>query len=173
MTPHPDIDSLRLLVLVAERGSLTAAAGELRISQPSASKRLARLERRLGVRLVDRTRRGSSLTPAGTLVMIAPGAGQWVGPLVRIAGALLISRFSDQRLRPFLSSVSMDDLLVLREMVEAGTLRPVIDRTFPYEQIPDAIRYVEAGRARGKTPTHSPTAAARRAQRRPPSPPPP
>jgi molybdate transport repressor ModE-like protein len=68
MTPHPDIDSLRLLVLVAERGSLTAAAGELRISQPSASKRLSRLERRLGVRLVDRTRRGSSLTPAGTLV---------------------------------------------------------------------------------------------------------
>ncbi|NVI92153.1 LysR family transcriptional regulator [Actinomadura sp. BRA 177] len=68
MAPHPDIDSLRLLVLVAERGSLTAAAGELRISQPSASKRLSLLERRLGVRLVDRTRRGSSLTPAGTLV---------------------------------------------------------------------------------------------------------
>ncbi|MFG1854411.1 LysR family transcriptional regulator [Actinomadura geliboluensis] len=68
MTPEPDIESLRLLVLVAERGSLTAAAGELRISQPSASKRLSRLERRLGVRLVDRTRRGSSLTPAGTAV---------------------------------------------------------------------------------------------------------
>ena len=91
-----------------------------------------------------------ALSPTGTLVMIAPGAGQWVGPLVRIAGALLISRFSDQRLRPFLSSVSMEDLLVLREMVEAGTLRPVIDRTFPYEQIPDAIRYVETGRSRGK-----------------------
>ncbi|TDD91055.1 LysR family transcriptional regulator [Actinomadura darangshiensis] len=68
MTAPPDVDSLRLLVLVAERGSLTAAAGELRISQPSASKRLSRLERRLGVRLVERTRRGSSLTPAGTLV---------------------------------------------------------------------------------------------------------
>lgn len=68
MTPEPDVESLRLLVLVAERGSLTAAAGELRISQPSASKRLSRLERRLGLRLVDRTRRGSSLIPAGTLV---------------------------------------------------------------------------------------------------------
>jgi NADPH:quinone reductase-like Zn-dependent oxidoreductase len=91
-----------------------------------------------------------ALSPTGTLVMIAPGAGEWVGPLVRIAGALLISRFSAQRLRPFLSSVSMDDLLVLRDMVEQGMLRPVIDRTFPYEQIPDAIRYVEAGHAHGK-----------------------
>lgn len=68
MTRPPELDSLRLLLLVAERGSLTAAAAELRISQPSASKRLSRLERRLGVRLVERTRRGSSLTPAGTLV---------------------------------------------------------------------------------------------------------
>ncbi|MFV2171579.1 LysR substrate-binding domain-containing protein [Actinomadura sp. LOL_016] len=66
--PPPDVESLRLLVLVAEEGSLTAAAAELRISQPSASKRLSRLERRLGLRLVDRTRRGSALTPAGRLV---------------------------------------------------------------------------------------------------------
>ncbi|QFG24505.1 LysR family transcriptional regulator [Actinomadura sp. WMMB 499] len=68
MTAPPDVESLRLLVLVAERGSLTAAAAELRISQPSASKRLSRLERRLGLHLVDRTRRGSALTPAGRVV---------------------------------------------------------------------------------------------------------
>ena len=82
--------------------------------------------------------------------MIAPGAGQWIGPLVRIAGAMLMSRFSEQRLRPFLSSVSRDDLIVLRDMVEAGQLRPVIDRAFAYEQIPEAIRYVEAGKSHGK-----------------------
>jgi molybdate transport repressor ModE-like protein len=68
MTRVPDLDSLRLLVLVEERGSLTAAASELGISQPSASKRLTSLERRLGLPLVDRTRRGSALTPAGALV---------------------------------------------------------------------------------------------------------
>jgi DNA-binding transcriptional LysR family regulator len=68
MTRVPDLDSLRLLVLVEARGSLTAAAGELGISQPSASKRLTSLERRLGLQLVDRTRRGSALTPAGALV---------------------------------------------------------------------------------------------------------
>ncbi len=101
-----------------------------------------------GNRSLARLRR--VLAPAGTLVMIAPGAGQWVGPLVRIAGAMLISRFSDQRLRPFLSSVSRDDLVVMCEMVEAGKLLPVIDRTFAYEQIPDAIRYVESGKSHGK-----------------------
>jgi DNA-binding transcriptional LysR family regulator len=64
----PDVESLQLFVLVEERGSLTAAAAEMGISQPSASKRLTSLERRLGLQLVDRTRRGSELTPAGTLV---------------------------------------------------------------------------------------------------------
>lgn len=65
----PDLESLRLLVLVGGRGSLGAAAAELGISQPSASKRLSTLERRLGLVLVDRTRRGSQLTPAGRVVV--------------------------------------------------------------------------------------------------------
>jgi DNA-binding transcriptional LysR family regulator len=64
----PDVESLRLLVLVGELGSLGRAAAALRIAQPSASKRLATLERRLGLVLVDRTRRGSELTPAGIVV---------------------------------------------------------------------------------------------------------
>jgi DNA-binding transcriptional LysR family regulator len=68
MTGGPDLESLRLLVLVRERGSVTAAAAELGISQPAASKRLTALERRLDLALVDRTRRGSALTPAGAAV---------------------------------------------------------------------------------------------------------
>jgi DNA-binding transcriptional LysR family regulator len=68
MTSTPDVESLRLLVLVGELGSLGRAAERLRIAQPSASKRLATLERRLGLVLVDRTRRGSVLTPAGIVV---------------------------------------------------------------------------------------------------------
>jgi DNA-binding transcriptional LysR family regulator len=69
MTSLPDLESLRLLVLVGELGSLGRAAAELGIAQPSASKRLSTLERRLGLPLVDRTRRGSALTPAGTVVV--------------------------------------------------------------------------------------------------------
>ncbi len=64
----PDLESLRLLVLVADLGSLGRAAERLRISQPSASRRLSTLERGLGLVLVDRTRRGSRLTLAGQLV---------------------------------------------------------------------------------------------------------
>lgn len=68
MTTVPDLDSLRLLVLVGEWGSMGKAAAELGIAQPSASKRMSTLERRLGLALLDRTRRGSSLTPAGRVV---------------------------------------------------------------------------------------------------------
>ncbi|MFC4943802.1 LysR family transcriptional regulator [Pseudonocardia sp. GCM10023141] len=68
MTWRPDVESLRLLVLVAEHRSLTAAAGELGVSQPAASKRISMLERRLGVRLLVRTRRGSAMTEAGELL---------------------------------------------------------------------------------------------------------
>jgi DNA-binding transcriptional LysR family regulator len=64
----PDLESLRLLVLVADLGSLGRAAVRLRISQPSASRRLSTLERGLGLVLVDRTRRGSRPTLAGQVV---------------------------------------------------------------------------------------------------------
>lgn len=63
-----DVESLRLLVLVRDLGSLGRAAEDMGIAQPSASKRLSTLERRLGLALVDRTRRGSSLTPSGRVV---------------------------------------------------------------------------------------------------------
>jgi DNA-binding transcriptional LysR family regulator len=68
MSWSPDLESLRLLVLVGERGSLTAAAGELGINQPAASKRISLLERRLGVSLLVRSRQGSVLTDPGRLV---------------------------------------------------------------------------------------------------------
>ncbi|MFC7345004.1 LysR family transcriptional regulator [Saccharopolyspora griseoalba] len=63
-----DVESLRLLVLVRDLGSLGRAAEELGIAQPSASKRISTLERKLGLVLVDRTRRGSNLTPSGRVV---------------------------------------------------------------------------------------------------------
>ncbi|GAB2737686.1 LysR family transcriptional regulator [Salinifilum aidingensis] len=64
----PDLESLQMLVQVSSCGSLTAAAREGGISQPAVSKRIGLLERRLGVRLLDRSQRGSTLTEAGELV---------------------------------------------------------------------------------------------------------
>lgn len=64
----PDLDSLRLLVLVDDLGSIGQAAATVGIAQPSASKRLSTVERNLGLVLIDRTRRGSVLTPDGRAV---------------------------------------------------------------------------------------------------------
>jgi DNA-binding transcriptional LysR family regulator len=67
MTP-PDLESLQLLTLLGELGSLGKAAERLGISQPAASKRLSALERRLGLRLASRDTRGSALTPEGKAI---------------------------------------------------------------------------------------------------------
>lgn len=65
MTSLPDADDLRLVLAIAGAGSLGAAARQLQVSQPSASQRLARLERRAGVLLFDRDTQGARPTPAG------------------------------------------------------------------------------------------------------------
>ena len=91
-----------------------------------------------------------ALTPEGRLVMIAPAPGNWAGPVVRILAAVIASRFSSQQLGTFLSSVSREDLAALRELVEAGKVRPVIDRTFGFDEVPAAIDYMESGRSHGK-----------------------
>ena len=65
----PDLDTLELLVLVAELGSMGAAAHQVGMSQPAASRALARFERRCGLTLLERSPRGSRLTPQGTLLV--------------------------------------------------------------------------------------------------------
>lgn len=90
------------------------------------------------------------LEPDGTLVLVGGSAGRWIGPVVRAMGALALSRFVSQTLRPFLSDVNKEDLLLLKELIEAGKVTPVIDRTYPLSETADAIRYLETGRARGK-----------------------
>jgi NADPH:quinone reductase-like Zn-dependent oxidoreductase len=51
---------------------------------------------------------------------------------------------------PFLAQQTRGDLLVLKELIEAGKIVPVIDRTFPLHEAADAVRYLEAGHVRGK-----------------------
>jgi NADPH:quinone reductase-like Zn-dependent oxidoreductase len=63
----------------------------------------------------------------------------------------VFSLFVGQRLLPFLAKIRKEDLLVLKELVEDGKIRPVIDRTYPLRDTPEAIRYLETGHARGKT----------------------
>ncbi len=92
-----------------------------------------------------------ALTPKGTLV-IAGGetAGRWLGGSDRQIRALVLSRFVSQRLGTFISRENHEDMLVLKELIEAGQVTPVIDRSYPLSEVPDAIRYLEQGHARGK-----------------------
>jgi NADPH:quinone reductase-like Zn-dependent oxidoreductase len=64
--------------------------------------------------------------------------------------AALLSRFVSQKMGMMMADPTNKDLTLLAEMVESGKLKPVIDRTYKLDQLPDAIRYVEQGHARGK-----------------------
>ena len=91
-----------------------------------------------------------ALTPSGRVVMVAPQPGQWIGPVARLAGAVITTRLGARPARAFLASVNRDDLNFLKDLIEAGKITPIIDRTYAFAAIPEAIRYVEAGGARGK-----------------------
>ena len=92
-----------------------------------------------------------ALAPKGTLV-IAGGetGGRWLGGTDRQLRALLLSRFVGQKLTTFICRENHEDLLVLTELIEAGRITPVIDRSYPLSETAEAIRYLEQGRARGK-----------------------
>lgn len=91
-----------------------------------------------------------ALTPEGTLVLSGGGGSRLLGPVGLILRARVRSRFVSQRLFSFLAQLGRDDLVVLTELIEAGKVRPVIDRTYPLGEAPEAIRYLETGHARGK-----------------------
>jgi NADPH:quinone reductase-like Zn-dependent oxidoreductase len=103
-----------------------------------------------GRRSLSQLRR--ALTHRGTLVIVGgEGGGRWLGGFDRqILRAPLLSAFVRQKLRPLVSKERSEDLLVLKELIEAGNLTPVIDRTYPLAEAPEAVRYLEEGHARGK-----------------------
>jgi NADPH:quinone reductase-like Zn-dependent oxidoreductase len=91
-----------------------------------------------------------ALTPKGTLVVIGGSAGRWIDGLGRANKARVWSPLVRQRLRPFLTRWSRQDLQVVKDLIEAGEVMPVIDRTYPLGAAAEEIRYLEAGHARGK-----------------------
>ena len=93
-----------------------------------------------------------ALTPRGTLVIVGgERGGRWSGGFERqILWAPMQSLFVGQQLRSLTSTERRDDLQVLKQLIEAGKVVPVIDRTYPLREVPEAIRYMRAGHARGK-----------------------
>ncbi len=103
-----------------------------------------------GRRSLSQLRR--ALTHRGTLVIVGgEGGGRWLGGFDRqILRAPILSPLVSQTLRPLTSKERSEDLVVLKELIEAGKLTPIIDRTYPLGEAPEAIRHLEAGHARGK-----------------------
>ncbi len=95
------------------------------------------------------------LPSKGILVLNGGGSlgqneGRGIGPLARSIAALVLSPFTSRKVVTFLASIDKDDLVVLKELMEAKKITPVIDRCYPLSEVPEAIRYLEEGHARGK-----------------------
>jgi NADPH:quinone reductase-like Zn-dependent oxidoreductase len=76
--------------------------------------------------------------------------GRWLGGFERALRAPLLSRLVGQQLTTFMCSENAGDLLVLADLIESGKVTPVIDKNYPLSEVPDAIRYMQEGHARGK-----------------------
>ncbi|WP_433250108.1 NAD(P)-dependent alcohol dehydrogenase [Streptosporangium sp. CA-135522] len=94
-----------------------------------------------------------ALTPGGTHVVVGGPAGRWLQPVGHVFSVLAMSPFVSQRAAmadAVRCTENKRNLLTLTELIEAGKITPVIDRRYPFEEIPAAIGYLEEGHAPGK-----------------------
>ena len=92
-----------------------------------------------------------ALAPKGTLVIVGGEAGgTLIGGFDRQLRALALSPFVGQRMTMLSSKERHEDLISLSPLIEAGDVVPVVDTTYPLADVPEAMRQLEAGHARGK-----------------------
>ncbi|MGO9009473.1 MAG: NAD(P)-dependent alcohol dehydrogenase [Bryobacteraceae bacterium] len=91
------------------------------------------------------------LNPKGVYIAAgAPGSRWMIGAVARSIAALVLSRFVSQDLVGVLARSNQEDLTILHKLMKAGKVTPVIDRRYRLSEVPEAIRYLEEGHARGK-----------------------
>jgi NADPH:quinone reductase-like Zn-dependent oxidoreductase len=91
------------------------------------------------------------LNPKGILIMVgAPNDVRVIDLLARLIGALVLSPFVSQKLITFIARSNEEDLTIVGELMATGKVTPVIDRRYSLSEIPEALRYLEEGHARGK-----------------------
>ncbi|MCI4352184.1 MAG: NAD(P)-dependent alcohol dehydrogenase [Thermoplasmata archaeon] len=90
------------------------------------------------------------LDPHGLLLIVGAGPGTVSRLLLRLIKTTLGARIVGPRTKFFVAKVNKGDLVVLKELLDTGILIPVIDRRYPLNQVPDALRYLIEGHARGK-----------------------
>lgn len=90
------------------------------------------------------------MSTRGVYVGVGGPGGRWLKPIVLPLKSVVLTRLVSQNLLSLLARVNRDDLIVLKEMSEAGKVTPVIDKRFTLFAVPAAIRHLETGHARGK-----------------------
>jgi NADPH:quinone reductase-like Zn-dependent oxidoreductase len=93
------------------------------------------------------------LSPGGKYVLIGGGGlndDRWLGPIDRLLEVLVLSPFVSQHMGMMLAETNKADLTALCDLMQAGKVTPVIDRRYQLSEVPAAIRYLEAGHAKGK-----------------------
>jgi NADPH:quinone reductase-like Zn-dependent oxidoreductase len=93
------------------------------------------------------------LTPRGKYVAVGGGGvndNRWTGPLIGVIKMLMLKPFVTQETGMMMAEISRKDLTLLADLIQTGKVKPVIDRTYPFSQLPEAMRYLEEGHARGK-----------------------
>jgi NADPH:quinone reductase-like Zn-dependent oxidoreductase len=105
----------------------------------------------VGNRSLSECRR--ALKPKGILVLVGGGGANEqgiIGPMAKPIKAMLLSPFVSQKIGMILAELNHDDLAFLADLMQSGKVKPVIDRTYKLSDVPEAIKYVEQGHARGK-----------------------
>ena len=90
------------------------------------------------------------LNPKGIYVVVGGPDGRWIGPLAGLIKTLVLSPFVSQKLVMFLARGGKEALTVMRDLMESGKVTPVVDKRYSLSEVPEAIRYLEQGHARGK-----------------------
>jgi NADPH:quinone reductase-like Zn-dependent oxidoreductase len=90
------------------------------------------------------------LVPNGIFVQVGAAKSGWIGVFGRILGVMLRKRVLRQRVTFFMAGGGPEDLAVLKDLIESGKLRPVVERTYPLAEAREAVRYVGTGQARAK-----------------------
>jgi NADPH:quinone reductase-like Zn-dependent oxidoreductase len=93
------------------------------------------------------------LKPKGIFVLVGGGGANeqgLIGPMAKPVKLMLVSPFVSQKLGMILAQLNHDDLALLADLMQSEKVKPVIDRSYTLSDLPDAIRYVEQGHARGK-----------------------
>lgn len=89
------------------------------------------------------------LNVGGRYVPCSGGGGDWLGPIARIIGGLFTFSFGGKRVKMFMQKVNASDLVVMRELIESGAIRPVVERVWTLSEVSAALKHVGTGHSQG------------------------